>query len=773
MTERDEDREKRLAMEAKRPKKTLVGLGDAAIPAPRPHVATPVLQQNTFDEISELDIEPDLELAGPSEGEFSSEKTQVGSMAEMFKSDGPRHDGMFAGFDNLKNSPIPKPNPLPAAVVAPLQPPAKAEVVGAPGSNAHVASTPGAPPAGQPVSLIQNAVSPFTATEALPTPIFSQAQAAELRHAVPPPEGDFEAQKTEMLQSPYEFDAPVIKLHVLSGPVAGQEFFVSGMRTTVGRGEANSCMVGDVAMSRQHFEIVKNPDESYTLYDLQSVNGTALNGTRVKEADLFQGDRIEAGKSVFQFVMHGQITPPTRQRRVVPAMTSTMTGNFNAAPERGATVMANVTAPKSLMKLSTIITIVAGLMSAILLAIIVFMVMSSDKTSGPEPREVASQRYLKGVEAVREHDWDTAESLFVDAQKLDPKLDVSAQMARIKKERDAKAAYEQARTRFDAQQFDEAARLAALVPPDSVYHSEVQTYAKRPAMIAIDEVLLRAQDKVTAGDLEGARTLIQDIQSRVPDHLGASELLTRVEQIEADRKRQAEAEAAKLVQEEKTQTQTTASKTKLSDEDPFADVDDSGKSTATAPRVNFTEGFRLYKGREFDEAAAYFQSMAANASGASAERAKKTAEGIKEFKKIYADTNAAFSKKDWKAADKLITQARRTDSAVAGGRGYFDAELASKLAVTRANLGLAAFEKGDYAAAFKLQRDAEKQDASNDLVKQLRNKLLAESRSFYIKAVNARKSNPNEAAKLCRTIMSMIPESEGTWDKAQKLLQEL
>jgi len=676
----------------------------------------------------ELSID-ELELQESSAvDEFGDEATQIGSMSaykedsaafnSLTANESQEHDGMFSSFDALKkasNSPLPVPK-----------------------------------------------ATPFESTEALPAPIF-RASPEPLQ--APQPEFE-EGSKTEMLTSPYESDAPVVKLHILDGPATGQEYFVNDMRTTVGRGESNTAMIPDGAMSRQHFEIVKNPDDSYTLYDLQSINGTGLNGTRVKEADLYQGDRIEAGKTIFQFIVHGQLPQPNRQRRIIPALTNnTMAGGmFPPQDLRAGTVMANVGTTQGLMKLSTLITIVAGVMSAILLALLVFMLVSDNNPNAAENQALSSQRYLLGVDAVREHDWAKAEKLFVESRELDAKLDISAQLKRIAMERQAKASFESARAKFDAQEFDEAAKLAALVPEESVYHGDAQAFARKPQALATDEILARAQERFTADDLAGARTLIREILKKVPEHKGALDLENRVKQREAENLREQQLAAERAREAQKVQKTPDSL-------DPFADLPSSGaKSSRT---VNFTEGFRLYKAGKFDEAAAYFADEATTASGSSAERAKKTSKEIQTFKKLYEDAVATWKVGDWKKADKLLTQARRVDSAVAGGRGYFDSDLASKVADARANLGIAAFESGDYASAYKLQRDAEKQDSSNASVRTLRNKLLAEARSFYIKAVNAKKSNPNEAAKLSRTIMVMIPESEDTWKKAQKLVQEL
>src|SRR5690554_258724 len=66
---------------------------------------------------------------------------------------------------------------------------------------------------------------------------------------------DFEGEKTEVFDSPFEHEVLSARLSVLSGPCAGQEFLLNRERNTLGRGQNNSIVLSDLAMSRQHFEV--------------------------------------------------------------------------------------------------------------------------------------------------------------------------------------------------------------------------------------------------------------------------------------------------------------------------------------------------------------------------------------------------------------------------------------------------------------------------------------------------------------------------------------
>jgi pSer/pThr/pTyr-binding forkhead associated (FHA) protein len=68
--------------------------------------------------------------------------------------------------------------------------------------------------------------------------------------------------------------------------------------TTVGRGDESNAKVDDMKLSRKHFTITHEA-AGFTLKDLGSTNGTAVNGHRVSEQVLKPNDVIRAGASTF------------------------------------------------------------------------------------------------------------------------------------------------------------------------------------------------------------------------------------------------------------------------------------------------------------------------------------------------------------------------------------------------------------------------------------------------------------------------------------------
>lgn len=95
-----------------------------------------------------------------------------------------------------------------------------------------------------------------------------------------------------------------VVLRVTAGPHEGKTYLFDRHETfVVGRSVAVQFPVpDDKFLSRDHFLIEFNPPVCY-LKDMGSTNGTKLNGQKVDEARLKDGDIISAGKSSFQIMV--------------------------------------------------------------------------------------------------------------------------------------------------------------------------------------------------------------------------------------------------------------------------------------------------------------------------------------------------------------------------------------------------------------------------------------------------------------------------------------
>lgn len=95
---------------------------------------------------------------------------------------------------------------------------------------------------------------------------------------------------------------PRAQLTVSTGPDAGKTAFSSAERFTLGVGDKNDLVLTDSTVSRIHAEILRGPD-GYRVRDLESTNGTFVNGVQVVEAFLPDGGSLRVGSTTLRFAL--------------------------------------------------------------------------------------------------------------------------------------------------------------------------------------------------------------------------------------------------------------------------------------------------------------------------------------------------------------------------------------------------------------------------------------------------------------------------------------
>ncbi|MFM8269899.1 MAG: FHA domain-containing protein, partial [Pseudomonadota bacterium] len=99
-----------------------------------------------------------------------------------------------------------------------------------------------------------------------------------------------------------ENQAVVAKLIFTDGPLAGTEIPIQGYEMTMGRSRKADIFIPDDKLSRKHAKISR-VGQGYRLIDLDSRNGTYVNGVRVLEHPLNSFDIVELGKSKIKFLI--------------------------------------------------------------------------------------------------------------------------------------------------------------------------------------------------------------------------------------------------------------------------------------------------------------------------------------------------------------------------------------------------------------------------------------------------------------------------------------
>ncbi len=118
-------------------------------------------------------------------------------------------------------------------------------------------------------------------------------------------------------------------LIILSGSRVGEMVRVKS-RVTIGRGETADLRVRDEGVSRLHARVEQQEDGSARVVDLGSRNGTFVNGERIEDAALKDGDKILIGQiTILKFSYADQAEEAFQRQMYDSALRDPLTGLYN------------------------------------------------------------------------------------------------------------------------------------------------------------------------------------------------------------------------------------------------------------------------------------------------------------------------------------------------------------------------------------------------------------------------------------------------------------
>ena len=92
----------------------------------------------------------------------------------------------------------------------------------------------------------------------------------------------------------------VATLVVMCGDQVGRRYLIQD-RAIIGRTAQATVYIPDPQISRSHAEIVRDGSGTYIIVDMESRNGTLVNGLQIRSHQLSLGDQIQIGSSVLLF----------------------------------------------------------------------------------------------------------------------------------------------------------------------------------------------------------------------------------------------------------------------------------------------------------------------------------------------------------------------------------------------------------------------------------------------------------------------------------------
>lgn len=96
-----------------------------------------------------------------------------------------------------------------------------------------------------------------------------------------------------------------------------QEFELAAFNS-LGRHPDNTIQILDRIISKEHAQIQRTPDGRFLLRDLRSLNGTFMQGDRISERYLEDGDEITMGSTKLRFVDKGKDDDPVQRVTIAP-----------------------------------------------------------------------------------------------------------------------------------------------------------------------------------------------------------------------------------------------------------------------------------------------------------------------------------------------------------------------------------------------------------------------------------------------------------------------
>jgi pSer/pThr/pTyr-binding forkhead associated (FHA) protein len=112
-----------------------------------------------------------------------------------------------------------------------------------------------------------------------------------------------------MLRIILKFNSTVIK-----------ELKIDQDKIIIGRDLGNDVQIDNIAVSREHAKIIRGPNY-YLIEDLNSTNGTFVNGKKINKKFLKEDDEISIGKHSLQIILEER--PAIRKEKKIKGIDST------------------------------------------------------------------------------------------------------------------------------------------------------------------------------------------------------------------------------------------------------------------------------------------------------------------------------------------------------------------------------------------------------------------------------------------------------------------
>ncbi len=256
--------------------------------------------------------------------------------------------------------------------------------------------------------------------------------------------------------------------------------------TVLGRAPGNPIAIPDPLVSSRHLKIVRR-GAVYAVVDLDSENGTRVNGVKVSSRELKQGDQIQVGGFTFYFALDGVVPAPDSIQIIQPVQSATAPPPAPSAASTPSSVPRGpVASPKAAATPSRrpLLLIFGGLGVALFLLVVILLVRSPDQSTEREFQEVfqaelnaeEKARIEEYVTRAKEYEAAGSFSLALEQYQKVLVIDQTHHEAQAETARLEERAAEEARARGERERLDreKSAQVASLVERATALQAEAK-----------------------------------------------------------------------------------------------------------------------------------------------------------------------------------------------------------------------------------------------------------------------------------------------------------
>jgi hypothetical protein len=569
-----------------------------------------------------------------------------------------------------------------------------------------------------------------------------------------------------------------LKLEIVSGPGAGKVRRIEGVRCVIGRAPECGFSLGDQSASRKHAELVVS-DEGVLLRDLESGNGTKVNGEKISERVLVHGDEIAVGKTVLRFVdevaafkklqeeaeareaeaaaVDSEASPPDEPQEEAGEGTDVRPPPGSPSTSAHAALAGGRPRPVRRVEEPLRKRRMLGLFAALAGAMVLLLVMLLRPARPPPPSEdvrlrEATEKLQRARNAAREGRFLEAAELAEAAQKLKPGVDTDGFGALARKEAEAEAALGTVKALVAEGKLAEARagleRVQFVTPGGEAVKAQLATEL---SVKLREGCASRLEEALAAGDLEAAQGVLLEME---PAQLRESQ--PRVEALKARLAQEAEEKLSR----EKVQKKRVA-----------IALDARRKAEVKAA---FESVQRRFDAGEYARAALECDRVADRHTGDEAigARAAELKTLLPAFGKAFEEGHRKFKAGQLGAAARPLKKARELYQQM-GMEGSLGRILDEELGASALSAAEAAWARQDYAGANLFYEEARRLTPGDERAGAGLGQVNRKLEELYLQAYALAERDPKDALSKLRTVLGVVRPGQPLHDKATALKERI